>query len=130
MSLGGGACTGNGGRCGLVTLLRPHESKQCEFFLLLLAFAVEWLGDDARELARHRFLRLQLLQEGVVVRIEDQHIFLRHLGEWVVRGDDLAQQLRMVAMIVRHYLLWLRRVHVEQFNFAALGSMVAPVRDV
>lgn len=66
----------------------------------------------------------------MVVGIEDQHIFLRHLGEWVVRGDDLAQQLRMVAMIVRHDLLWLRRIHVEQFNFAALSSMVAPVCDV
>ena len=51
-------------------------------------FPVKRLLHDAVELRLPRLLRLQLLEELVVVGVEDEHVLVCHVGEGVLGVDD------------------------------------------
>ena len=54
---------------------------------------VEGLLHDSVELGLFGFLRFELLEELVVVRVEDEHVLVGHLGEGVVWVNDRTQKL-------------------------------------
>ena len=91
------------------------DSRVC---LSLLILGVVGLRDDAREFTRHVLLRLEFLEELVIVRVEDEHLFLGHSSEGVIRGNYRPQQFRMIALIVRQhsgYLVPISHVnHLDQ----------------
>ena len=79
-------------------LLSPHKGVKRRLLFVLApgdCIGIERLAHDAGKLRSFRLLSLQLLQEVVIVRIEDQHVLVCHLGEGVVRVDDRSDELRV-----------------------------------
>ena len=77
----------------LAIFLQSRVRVQRQLFLLLAleGVLIEWLLHDAIELRRIRLLRLELLQELVVVGVEDEHVTIRHISKRVLRVDNRAQ---------------------------------------
>lgn len=72
---------------------------------------------------------LQLLQEGLIVGVEDEHVLVSHFGEGVLRLDDRADKAIMKAFML-HYRDYFRLVHKPIMVFSFRPGLHSEVQGV